>query len=72
MSVRTIHGQWIIVTVFIIRAVSEKNTIVNCPDVPRLHDINTETDRANGEQNISRSPVLETETEKVFVSRIFI
>lgn len=54
------------------RAVSEKNTIVNCPDVPRLHDINTETDRANGEQNISRCPVLETETEKVFVSRIFI
>ena len=54
------------------RAVSEKNTIVNFPDVPRLHDINTETDRANGERNISRSPVLETETEKVFVSKIFI
>ena len=50
----------------------KKNTIVNCLDVPRLHDINTETDHANGEQNISRSPVLETETEKVFVSRIFI
>ena len=54
------------------RAVNIKNLILNCRSVPRLHNINTQTDRANGEKNISRSPVLEIDTEKVFVYIVFI